>query len=50
MICQALGPNGYVVISGYDLYPDTNNMQYNTPAEYKVKLARQVGQNRNNVL
>ena len=38
-----MGPNAMVVLSGYDLYPDTNDTRFNTPAEYATKLKRQIG-------
>ena len=46
-ILDALGPNGMVIISGYDLYPDLNSagqddFQFNSIVEYKNKLSRQL--------
>ena len=41
-LIEAMGPNGMVVLSGYDLYPDTNDTKFNSPAEYATKLKRQV--------
>jgi len=43
-LVEALGPNGYIIVSGYDLYtPDMGDKSmYNTPASYKAKLQQEV--------
>jgi len=43
-LAQALGPNGYIVVSGYDLYtPDMGDKSmFNTPQQYATKLQKEV--------
>mmetsp|Transcript_11329 Transcript_11329/g.39475 ORF Transcript_11329/g.39475 Transcript_11329/m.39475 type:complete len:542 (-) Transcript_11329:33-1658(-) len=41
-LLSALGPNGEVMISGYDLYPVDDNFTASTPAQYGANLKRQV--------
>ena len=41
-LVAALGPLGYLAISGYDLYAKDDHFTYNSPAEYRKKLERQV--------
>lgn len=43
-LASALGPNGYIVVSGYDLYtPDMGDKaMFNTPKEYAAKLQKEV--------
>lgn len=41
-LLSTMGANAMVVLSGYDLYPDSNDTKFNTPQEYKVKLAKQI--------
>ena len=37
-----MGDNGFITISGYDLYADNPDSRFNSPAEYKAKLDKQV--------
>jgi hypothetical protein len=43
-LLNALGENGFLAVSGYDLYPDDfpDDNRFNTPIEYKSKLQKQV--------
>ena len=41
-LLNALGSNGYLAISGYDLYPDNVDGRFSAPSEYGDKLRRQV--------
>ena len=41
-LLTALGTNGVLAVSGYDLYPDNVDTRFNTPAEYGKKLQKQV--------
>lgn len=41
-LLDAIKPNGYVIISGYDLYPDNPDTRFNTVASYRTKLIKQV--------
>ncbi len=41
-LVAALGPLGYLAISGYDLYAKDDRSTFNTPTEYRHKLERQV--------
>ena len=41
-LLEAMGSNAFITISGYDLYADSPDTKFNTPAEYRTKLIRQV--------
>ena len=41
-LLQALGSNGVLAVSGYDLYPDNIDTHFNTPSEYGKKLQKQI--------
>eukprot|EP00658_Telonema_sp_P-2_P040522 TRINITY_DN28979_c0_g1_i1.p1 TRINITY_DN28979_c0_g1~~TRINITY_DN28979_c0_g1_i1.p1 ORF type:complete len:494 (+),score=93.72 TRINITY_DN28979_c0_g1_i1:237-1718(+) len=42
-LLEAISPNGFITISGYDLAPDSADSKFNTVDEYKAKLQSEIG-------